>query len=130
MPTKEMNYEQLVLEFHETYGMMIGDKPKFADNDTRLMRIRLIQEEFDEYMLAEMEHDLVGVADALADLVYVAIGACITYGIPFDEVFKEVQRSNMSKLDEDGKPIYREDGKVLKGPNFTEPNIKGILENN
>jgi predicted HAD superfamily Cof-like phosphohydrolase len=123
-----MNYEELVLEFHETYGLDIGEEPGFPDDIVRGMRRHLIIEELAEYLQAELDEDLVAVADALADLVYVSIGAAITYGIPFDEIFHEIQRSNMSKLDENGNPIYREDGKVLKGPNFAEPDIEGILK--
>ncbi len=122
-----MTYEEMVLEFHKIYGLPIGEEPGFPDDITRGMRRKLILEEVGEYLQAEIDDNLVEVADALADLVYVAIGACITYGIPFDELFNEVQRSNMSKLDRDGKPIYREDGKVLKGPDFYEPDIASIL---
>ena len=122
-----MTYEDLVLEFHKIYGLPIGEKPELPDDETRDMRRSLIFEEMIEYIDAEDNDDIVEIADALADMVYVCIGACITYGIPFDAVFREVQRSNMSKLDEHGMPIYRDDGKVLKGPNFTEPNIKDIL---
>jgi predicted HAD superfamily Cof-like phosphohydrolase len=123
-----MNYEQLVLEFHKIYGLTIGETPQLPEEEVRDMRRALIFEEVIEYIEAEDNDDIVEIADALADLVYVCIGACISYGIPFDAVFKEVQRSNMSKLGKDGKPMYREDGKVLKGPDFTEPDIRGILE--
>jgi predicted HAD superfamily Cof-like phosphohydrolase len=122
-----MTYEDMVKEFHTVFDLPIGETPELADDVTRVMRRSLIREEMAEYLQAELDDDLVGIADALADLVYVAIGAAITYGIPFDAVFKEVQRSNMSKLNEEGKPIYRDDGKVLKGKNFTEPDIAGIL---
>ena len=123
-----MTYEDMVKQFHKIYGLPIGEKPEFPDDITRGMRRQLILEEAGEYLQAEIDDDLVEVADALADLVYVVIGAAITYGIPFDAIFKEVQRSNMSKLNKHGMPIYRDDGKVLKGPNFTEPDIKGILD--
>lgn len=122
------NYEEMVLVFHQRYGLPIGEKPELPEEGQRDMRRSLIFEEVIEYIDAEDNDDIVEIADALADLVYVCIGACITYGIPFDEVFHEVQRSNMSKLDETGNPIRREDGKILKGPNFTEPNIRSILE--
>jgi len=124
-----MNYEQLVLEFHKIYDLTIGERPELPPYEVRAMRRALIFEELIEYIDAEESDDIVAIADALADMVYVCIGAAITYGIPFDAVFKEVQRSNMSKLDEHGMPIYRDDGKVMKGPNFTEPNIRSILEN-
>ncbi len=123
-----MNYEQLVLEFHKIYGLTIGERPELPADDVRDMRRALIMEELIEYIDAEDSDDLVAIADALADMVYVCIGAAISYGIPFDAVFKEVQRSNMSKLNKHGMPIYRDDGKVMKGPNFTEPNIRSILE--
>jgi len=122
-----MTYEDMVLEFHKIYGLPIGEEPGFPDDIARGMRRALILEEVAEYLQAEIDDDLVEVADALADLVYVAIGAAITYGVPFDRIFNEVQRSNMSKLGRDGKPIYREDGKVLKGPDFYEPDIKGAM---
>lgn len=122
-----MTYEDLVLEFHKIYGLPIGEKPELPTEEVRDMRRSLIFEELIEYIDAEDSNDIVAIADALADLVYVCIGACITYGIPFDAVFNEVQRSNMSKLGRDGKPIYREDGKVLKGPDFYEPDIKGAM---
>jgi len=122
-----MTYEDMVLEFHKIYGLPIGEEPGFPDDIARGMRRALILEEVAEYLQAEIDDDLVEVADALADLVYVAIGAAITYGVPFDKIFNEVQRSNMSKLGRDGKPIYREDGKVLKGPDFYEPDIKGAM---
>ena len=123
-----MTYEDMVLEFHKIFGLPIGEEPWFPDDITRGMRRKLILEEVAEYLQAEIDDDIIEVADALADLVYVAIGAAITYGIPFDAIFNEVQRSNMSKLGDDGQPIYREDGKVLKGPNFTEPNISWVMK--
>lgn len=125
-----LNPSEAVREFHEIYGVPIADSLvnfKTLPEETRKLRFDLLQEEWDEYCDAEAEDDIVEVADALADMVYIIYGTALTYGIDLAAVFDEVQRSNMSKLGEDGKPIYREDGKVLKGPNFSEPDICGIL---
>lgn len=117
----------LVKEFHETYGMGMRDTPEL-DIPVRKMRVALVVEEAEEYAEAEKNDDLPEIADALADLVYVAYGAALEHGIDLDHVLQEVQRSNMSKLHhETGLPIYREDGKVLKGENFFPPNISQIL---
>lgn len=116
-----------VREFHEIYGLARGDTPALPDEKLRQLRIDLLREEMDEYIQAETDDDLVEVADALADIIYIACGTAVAYGIPLDRVFAEVHRSNLSKLGKDGKPIYREDGKVLKGPSFTPPDVKGIL---
>lgn len=119
----------LVREFHETYGMGIRDTPTL-DIPVRKMRVALVLEEAEEYQEAEANNDFPEIADALADLVYVAYGAAIEHGIDLDDVLLEVQRSNMSKLHhETGMPIYREDGKVLKGQNFTPPDITSVLKN-
>lgn len=122
------NYAQ-VREWHETFHMPILDKPDMPPLDRRHLRINLIKEEATEFHFAVDSEDLVEVADALADLLYVVYGAALEFGIPINTVFQEVHRSNMSKLDEEGNPIYREDGKVLKGPLYTPPNIKTILVN-
>lgn len=116
-----------VREFHETYDLARGDNPALPDESLRQLRIDLLREEMDEYITGETNDDIVEIADALADIIYIACGTAVAYGIPLDRVFAEVHRSNMSKLGEDGKPIYREDGKVLKGPNYTPPDVKGIL---
>ena len=117
-----------VREFHETYGLMVGQLPALPHEQMRQLRIDLLREEMDEYIAGETNDDIVEIADALADIIYIACGTAVAYGIPLDRVFAEVHRSNMSKLGEDGKPIYREDGKVLKGPNYTPPDVKGVLE--
>lgn len=114
--------------FMETFGQEVKTKPEFPDAETVQLRIELIGEELNEFWDACNEKDIVGVADALADILYVTYGAGHAFGIDLDKCFKEVQRSNMSKLGEDGKPIYREDGKVLKGPNYSEPDLKSILQ--
>ena len=123
-----MNKKQMVHEFHRFYGCDIGSVPKLPADNVRELRKALIKEEFEEYLLGEKNNDLVEIVDALGDLLYVIYGACITYGLPIDEVFEEIHRSNLSKLGEDGKPLRRADGKIVKGPNYFPPNIKGILE--
>ena len=122
------NFE-CVQEFMEVFGQEVKTKPEWPDVETMELRIDLIEEELGELQNAIIDADgtLVDVADALSDLLYVVYGAGHSFGIDLDKCFTEVHRSNMSKLGEDGKPIYREDGKVLKGKNFTEPNLKEVL---
>ena len=122
------NFER-VHEFMEVFGQEIKEKPEWPDGETMELRIDLIEEELGEFKDAILSADgtLIDVADALTDLLYVVYGAGHSFGIDLDKCFEEVHRSNMSKLGEDGKPIYREDGKVLKGENFSEPNLKGII---
>ena len=122
-----MNYEDMLREFHVAYGLPNNIMVRRPTQSQSKLRQDLLVEEMIEYLQAEREHKIVDIADALADIVYIAIGTAVAYGIPFDEVFKEVHRSNMSKLDESGLPIYRGDGKVLKGENFTPPNLEDIL---
>jgi len=118
-----------VEEFMTTFGQEVKTRAEWPDEDVCDLRVDLIEEEFDELREAiySKEGTLVDVADALTDLLVVVYGAGHAFGIDLDECFKEVHRSNMSKLGEDGKPIYREDGKVLKGPNYSEPNLEGIV---
>lgn len=118
----------LVKTFHEVFGLPVLDKPGFPPQERVDLRVELIREEFVELQMAIGQRDIVGVADALADLLYVTYGMAHEFGIPIDEVFEEVQASNMTKLDRDGKPIKREDGKILKGPDFMHPDIKRILD--
>lgn len=117
--------------FHETFGMGVSKK-MIADLGTskNLLRFNLMDEENKEYLEAAENNDLVEVADALGDMLYILCGTILEHGMQYkiEEVFNEIQRSNMSKLGADGMPIYREDGKVLKGPNYFKPNIKSILE--
>ncbi len=115
-------------EFHTVYNCGIGEKAEFPNSAVRLLRQNLLEEEFGEYIEAEYTDDFVEVADALADMLYVIIGTAINYGIPIAAVFDEVHASNMSKVDGDGNPIRRKDGKVLKGPNYFRPNIPYILD--
>ena len=117
-----------VKTFMETFGQMVRTKPQFPDKKTMQLRLSLIKEELNELEQAMKEKDLKEVADALTDILYVTYGAGCAYGIDLDKCFKEVQRANMSKLDKDGKPIYNEKGKVMKGPNYKEPNLKQFLK--
>lgn len=123
MPT---NFER-VREFHEVYNITIGAELKGYDPDEMHMRLGLIAEEFEELCVAIGNVDIVETADAIADLLYVVYGLGVALKLPVDAVFAEVHHSNLSKLDENGKPIYRADGKVLKGPNFAPPDIAGVL---
>jgi len=123
-----MTKTEMVRQFHEAFKLPIGDKPDLPDDSVRLLRWDLLVEEMMELDEAEGNDDLAGIADALADLVYFAIGTAVAYGIPFDAVFSEVHRSNMTKLDTDGNVIYRDDGKVLKPDTWEPPHIKEILD--
>ena len=126
--TLKTNFQR-VKEFMKSFGQEVKSKPAWPHWETMDLRIDLIQEELGELKDAIVDGDgtLVDVADALSDLLYVVYGAGHSFGINLDNCFTEVHRSNMSKLSEDGKPIYREDGKVLKGPNFSEPDLTSIL---
>ena len=114
--------------FMETFGQMIRTKPQFPDEKTMQLRHDLIKEELNELEQAMKTKNLKEIADALTDILYVTYGAGYAYGLDLDKCFKEVQRANMSKLGEDGKPIYNEKGKVMKGPNYLEPNLKPFVE--
>ena len=113
----------VVKEFQKAFRSNVGTTPNLPSEDERSLRIKLLKEEFDEYMEGENNNDLVEISDALGDMLYIIYGTAVSYGIPLDEIFLEIHRSNMSKLDEDGNPIFREDGKVLKGNNYFKPNI-------
>ena len=120
-----------VHEFHTAFGLGINNEPTANISEERnLLRYNLMKEENEEYLEAAQNNDLVEVADALGDMLYILCGTIIEHGMQhkIEEVFNEIQRSNMSKLGEDGKPIYREDGKVLKGPNYFKPNIKEVFD--
>lgn len=122
---------QAVQEFHESFGLGVSSFPK-ADlgEQVNLLRYNLMKEENEEYLEAVQNNDLVEIADALGDMLYILCGTILEHGLQhkIEEVFDEIQRSNMSKLSEDGKPIYREDGKVMKGPNYFKPNFETILK--
>ncbi|RIA09032.1 phosphoribosyl-ATP pyrophosphohydrolase [Flavobacteriaceae bacterium MAR_2010_72] len=122
---------EAVKAFHTAFKIGHRDIPK-ADLgvEKNELRFNLMREENEEYLEAANNNDLVEVADALGDMLYILCGTIIEHGLQYkiEEVFEEIQRSNMSKLGENGEPIYREDGKVLKGPNYFKPNIKTILD--
>jgi predicted HAD superfamily Cof-like phosphohydrolase len=121
-----------VAEFHRAFGLGIKDHPSAGlPLEKNLLRYKLMREENEEYLDAASRGDLVEVADALGDMLYILCGTILEHGMQdkIEAVFAEIQRSNMSKLGPDGIPIYRADGKVLKGPDYFKPDIKGILEN-
>ena len=120
------NFE-LVEDFMAAFGQDIADRPDFPNKQTCDLRVELIAEELDELKEAISNRDIIEVADALTDLLYVVYGAGHAFGIDLDACFEEVHASNMSKLGPDGYPIYRDDGKVLKGPDFFEPDLEKIL---
>ncbi|HPF12158.1 MAG TPA: nucleoside triphosphate pyrophosphohydrolase family protein [Flavobacteriaceae bacterium] len=116
--------------FHTAFGLGIEETPTAQLGEAKnLLRYKLMREENEEYLEAANNNDLVEVADALGDMLYILCGTILEHGLQhkIEEVFEEIQRSNMSKLGADGKPIYREDGKVLKGPNYFKPDIETIL---
>ena len=120
------NFEKVKL-FMQTYGQEVKTKAEFSDVKTNKLRIDLIKEELEELTNAMKEKDLTEVADALTDILYVTYGAGHAFGINLDRCFEEVQSSNMSKLGEDGKPIYNEAGKVMKGPSYFKPDLSKFL---
>lgn len=117
-----------VYEFTEANDLPRPKTPVLPDFQTRKLRKKLLREEYNEYLDGEDNDDLVEIADALCDILYIVYGTGITYGLPMKELFDEVHRSNMSKLGEDGKPIRREDGKILKGPNYFKPDLASIVD--
>ena len=123
-----MNKHSKVKKFHEIYKCNIGSLPMLPSKDERDLRISLLDEEFNEYLVAESKNDIVEISDALGDMLYIIYGTAISYGIPINEIFNEIHDSNLSKLDISGNPILRDDGKILKGPNYFKPDIKKILE--
>ena len=124
------NKIKAVREFHEAFGLGVQQQP-IADLSMQKLKLRfdLMDEENKEYLEAAENNDLIEVADALGDMLYILCGTILEHGMQhkIEAVFNEIQRSNMSKLGADGKPIYREDGKVMKGPNYFKPNIESIL---
>ena len=120
------NFEKVGL-FMTTFGQEVKKKPSLSSDKINNLRINLIQEELNEFMEAISNKDLKEAADALTDILYVTYGAGHAFGINLDNCFDEVQRSNMSKLGNDGKPIYNEHGKVMKGPNYFKPNLNKFL---
>ena len=120
------NFEKVRI-FMKTYGQEVKDKAGFSDARTNKLRIDLIKEELDELTEAMQDENLLEVADALTDILYVTYGAGHAFGIDLDKCFEEVQSSNMSKLGDDGKPVYNEAGKVMKGPNYFKPDLSKFL---
>ena len=113
--------------FMKTFGQEVKSKPSFSTDKINKLRIDLIKEELDELKEAMDNNDLLEVADALTDILYVAYGAGHAFGINLDKCFDEVQNSNMSKLSENGEPIYNESGKVMKGPNYFKPDLTKVV---
>ena len=128
-----MEFEKIinhVKNFHESFGINNEEKPnENLSEETVNLRFDLMREENEEYLEAAKNNDLIEIADALGDQLYILCGTILSHGMQYkiEEVFEEIQKSNMSKLGQDGKPIYREDGKVLKGPNYFKPDIKKIM---
>ena len=120
------NFES-VKKFMETFGQEIREKASFPNDKITSLRYDLIKEELDEFKEAVDKKDIKEVADALTDILYVTYGAGHAFGIDLDKCFEEVQNSNMSKLGKDGKPIYNEKGKVMKGPNYFKPNLSKFV---
>ena len=116
------NFKEVKI-FMETFGQEVKNKPSLSSEKINSLRLSLIQEELDELKKAIQDKDIVEVADALTDILYVTYGAGHAFGIDLDQCFNEVQNSNMSKLGDDGKPIYNENGKVMKGPNYFKPDL-------
>ena len=119
---------QKVKTFMETFGQEVKNKASFGSNKINQLRYNLIKEELDELKQAIDNKDLLEVADALTDILYVTYGAGHAFGINLDKCFEEVQNSNMSKLDDNGKPIYNDAGKVMKGPKYFKPNLNKFLK--
>lgn len=124
------DYIEMVGDFHTVFDQKDGNKPRLISTNEGKLRYSLLAEENNEYLEAVEAGDLVGIADALGDQLYIIYGTILKHGLQhkIEEVFREIHRSNMSKLGADGRPIYREDGKILKGPSYFRPNIKSIIQ--
>ena len=121
------NFEKVGL-FMKTFGQEVKTKPSLSNDKINQLRISLINEELEEFKMAINNNDLKEAVDALTDILYVTYGAGHAFGVNLDKCFDEVQRSNMSKLGEDGKPIYNDSGKVMKGPNYFKPDLGKFLK--
>ncbi len=121
------NFEKVGI-FMKTFGQEVKTKPSLSTNQINELRLSLINEELDELKVAMDKKDLIEIADALTDILYVTYGAGHALGIDLDKCFEEVQNSNMSKLGKDGRPIYNELGKVMKGPNYFKPNLRKFIK--
>ena len=123
------NFEKVGL-FMSTFGQEVKKNSELSNEKINALRLSLIKEELEELSKAIQENDILEVADALTDILYVTYGAGHAFGINLDKCFEEVQKSNMSKLGKDGKPIYNEQGKVMKGPDYFKPNLSKLLSKN
>ena len=121
------NFEKVGV-FMKTFGQDVKQSSSFSSEKINTLRVSLIKEELNELIEAINKKDLVEVADALTDILYVTYGAGHAFGINLDDCFEEVQNSNMSKLDKDGKPIYNDKGKVMKGPNYFKPDLRKFIK--
>ena len=119
---------QKVKNFMETFGQEVKSRPSLSSHKTNELRYNLIKEELDEFKLALDNKDLLEVADALTDILYVTYGAGHAFGINLDACFEEVQNSNMSKLGDNGEPIFNDQGKVMKGPNYFKPDLSKVIK--
>ena len=119
---------QKVKNFMETFGQEVKSRPSFSSDKINMLRYNLIKEELEEFKQALDNNDLLEVADALTDILYVTYGAGHAFGINLDACFEEVQNSNMSKLGDDGKPIFNDHGKVMKGPNYFKPDLSKFIK--
>lgn len=117
-----------VRQFHEAFGVPVLPKPQFPSDERRELRAKILEEEWGEYLEAEATNNFEEVADALGDMAYIIAGTALEYGIPLDRVLDAIHAANMAKLGQDGKPIKREDGKVIKPAGWQPPNIKAALE--
>ena len=117
-----------VKKFMQTFGQEVKNRPTFPEEKIQNLRIKLIEEELKEFKEAIKNKDIIEVADALTDILYVTYGAGHAFGINLDACFEEVQNSNMSKLGNDGKPIYNDQGKVMKGPNYFKPDLSKFIK--
>lgn len=128
-PSEALDIVAALVEFHQAFSLPIRDTPGISiDEDLAKLRVALLEEEVSEFITASADKDLIGIADALADIVYVVYGTALTYGIDLNAVLHEVHKSNMSKLGPDGKPILRRDGKVIKSEQYFRPNIASVLQ--
>ena len=121
------NFEKVKI-FMKTFGQEVKEKSSFSSDQINQLRVNLIKEELEELKIAIDSKNLVEVADALTDILYVTYGAGHAFGVDLDKCFDEVQRSNMSKLGKDGKPIFNEKGKVMKGPNYSKPDLEKFVK--
>ena len=119
---------QKVKNFMKTFGQEVKSRPSFSSDKINILRYNLIKEELDEFKQALDNNNLLEVADALTDILYVTYGAGHAFGINLDACFEEVQNSNMSKLGDDGKPIFNDQGKVMKGPNYFKPDLSKFIK--